>query len=126
MNPIPLTAPNGRIYAYACGRCHHIPGHGERLVVVPGFPDFNEVNRRYQAARLCCTCRACGAALGSEPDDPHPDRRGRGACSTCERWYGLCDGWRRVAMCVDIDAKTMDDYYAWQRVLWRLSEDEDS
>ncbi|MGO8993015.1 MAG: hypothetical protein ACLQVI_06790, partial [Polyangiaceae bacterium] len=35
MKPIPLRDPDGRVYAYACGECHHVvafdPAPGGRL-----------------------------------------------------------------------------------------------
>src|SRR5690349_9524264 len=64
MTPIPLTAPNGTLYGYACGVCHHMRAGAETL----GYPDGpvpSIVAASLREATECCTCY-CGGALTLE------------------------------------------------------------
>lgn len=75
MIPIPLTSPDGTVYAYACGVCHHVRSPNEMLVPIePGY--FAESSR--QDAERCCICMDCGAHLQG--------RRGI-VCDAC--WYAI-------------------------------------
>lgn len=60
MTPIPLTAPDGTVYSYACGSCHHIGGSGVMLVA----HDAEAIARCAESSRLdaerCCRCTLCG------------------------------------------------------------------
>lgn len=71
-DPIPLSAPGGTVYAYACGRCHRVAGG----VHVPGpvSPVDRLAGLSMQRATRCCVCQ-CGAAMS-------PTSRWR-ACDAC-------------------------------------------
>ena len=66
-SPIPLSAPDGTVYAYACGRCHRVAAgenvHPSRLARLS-----------LERATRCCVCQ-CGAAMS-------PTSRWR-ACDAC-------------------------------------------
>ena len=74
MNPIPLTH-KGRVYAYACGRCHLVhagacEGHRHGVKTIAALAaHFRE------QAEACCRCHECKAPLDGE--------RG-GKCPPCE------------------------------------------
>lgn len=57
--PIPLTAPDGRVYGYACGVCHEIGGGASRGTRKKG-PDKFLVENSCERATSCCTCERCG------------------------------------------------------------------
>jgi hypothetical protein len=64
MNPIPLTAPDGRVYAYACGQCHRVGGGSSLLgVTETDGPVPVLVRASLCDATSCCTCRDCGDRL---------------------------------------------------------------
>lgn len=58
--PIPLAAPDGAVYAYACGRCHRVAGG----VHVPGpvSPVARLAELSLHRATRCCVCQ-CGAPM---------------------------------------------------------------
>ncbi len=70
--PIPLAAPDGTVYAYACGRCHRVAGG----VHVPGpvSPVARLAELSLHRATRCCVCQ-CGAPMS-------PASRWR-ACDAC-------------------------------------------
>jgi len=68
-SPIPLAAPDGTVYAYACGTCHRVHVTYARSATI----DQRVASARRQAAR-CCVCD-CG-----EPADPTAFSRQCRAC----------------------------------------------
>ena len=56
MNSIPLTAPDGTVYAYACGEC-------KRVYVGYGAVLTDRVADSRVLATKCCLCLDCKAAL---------------------------------------------------------------
>lgn len=58
-DPIPLAAPDGTVYAYACGTCHSVHVTYARFATI----DQRVASSRRRAAR-CCVC-VCG-----KPADP--------------------------------------------------------
>jgi hypothetical protein len=60
MNPIPLSAPDGRIYSYACSECHRVPAHGHIGGDHDG-PSAQIIQSVCARAARCCTCRTCEA-----------------------------------------------------------------
>jgi len=55
MNSIPLSAPDGTVYAYACGECQLVsPGYGSSLAI--------RVAASKAAAESCCVCAVCKGA----------------------------------------------------------------
>lgn len=75
MKPISLRSPNGTIYAYACGVCHHIAGTGGSFLV--RVPPGTFAERALEEACACCRCRTCKRALKKA--------EGRfGNCAACE------------------------------------------
>jgi hypothetical protein len=62
-NPIPLADPQGVIYAYACGVCHHVRANSHFI----GPHDPERVDRMAKSyeddAARCCTCQRCGNVL---------------------------------------------------------------
>jgi hypothetical protein len=66
--PIPLTAPDGRLFGYACPRCLYY-----RLGVSGGTFEWRVEESERMAAR-CCTCLTCGTVLGK----PYESQ-----CGTC-------------------------------------------
>jgi hypothetical protein len=79
---VALTSPTGIVYAYACGACHHIGGHGEMLI----DHDAEAVARIAETSRVwaerCCKCDGCGL----------PSRRG----AFLTVWSGYCDACAKV------------------------------
>lgn len=65
-NPIPLAAPDGRVYAYACGHCHKLGamadqmGKPEEDAPPADGPDEGLAAFNREMAADCCTCRTCG------------------------------------------------------------------
>lgn len=61
MKPIPLAAPDGTIYTYACGECHNVQGGNFALpsarYSVAVTAEMAESYRSY--AELCCLCLRC-------------------------------------------------------------------
>lgn len=91
MNPIPLAAPNGIIYAYACGHCHHVSAGASKIVMpeTPGpFPELVEYS--LLSAEQCCTCRSCGCIVD----------RGLFSleCEKCERWTTFVRSWSFLSL----------------------------
>jgi hypothetical protein len=69
--PIPLSAPDGRIFGYACPRCLHF-----RCGIEGGtLAERVEYSRKY--ASSCCVCPGCGK----------PKKRGDWALNRCKKCY---------------------------------------
>lgn len=73
MKPIPLSAPNGTLYAYACGVCHNVRAGWTHFAQTEG-PMENGVHSSFLQAEQCCACRRCRAQL----DETY------GICATCK------------------------------------------
>lgn len=58
MNPIPLSAPDGRVYAYACGTCHLVAGGSTPMWREDG-PPARIVDGSKLQAESCCRCLQC-------------------------------------------------------------------
>jgi hypothetical protein len=56
--PIPLTAPDGRLFGYACPRCRYIRGGG-----ISGGTFEDRVGYSLEQASACCLCRDCSAVV---------------------------------------------------------------
>ena len=61
IRPIPLAAPDGTVYAYACGRCHRVAGGTH--VPGPVSPVARLAGYSLERATRCCVC-PCGAPSG--------------------------------------------------------------
>ena len=88
MNAIPLRAPSGLIYAYACGHCHHVPAFGAMLCMPdkPG-PIEQLVESSRRSATACCTCHSCDAF----------NPRGNGLyCKVCDWWLDWRNAWLHI------------------------------
>jgi len=85
MNPIPLSSPDGKVYAYACGHCHHVAA-GAAMLVAPDEPGPipHLVVRSLEAAKACCTCHSCGAFVG---------RKFSIECKVCSWWHAFGRVW---------------------------------
>ena len=90
MNPLPLTAPDGRVYAYACGVCHQVSGGVSKLVRLDG-PDESLVEGSCVGATSCCACLRCGALLSEER---------YGTCLACKP----AEERERAELCARLDA----------------------
>lgn len=55
--PIPLTAPDGRLFGYACARCLHIKSS------IEGGTFESRLQHSLEDALRCCSCRDCGKPL---------------------------------------------------------------
>ncbi len=58
--PIPLTKPDGTVYAHVCGVCGTIGGGGVARLTDEGATAVTEDSSRDDAER-CCVCRTCRA-----------------------------------------------------------------
>lgn len=74
-NPVPLTGPDGRTWAWACGRCNRLASCGSTLAAVEDIDD--QAERFLWDARDCCVCRICKQPT----DDAAPSHW---ECSRCE------------------------------------------
>jgi len=81
MNPIPLTGPDGGVYAYACGTCHHVSPGGDALLRHDG-PDDVAAQHSREMAESCCVCQRCGAVITEYGDLE---------CATCKPALDLHD-----------------------------------
>lgn len=78
MKPIALKDDGGRLYAYACGRCHNVAAGGHMLGAQDG-PDEDLVAHSLRDATRCCACWDCGAELGDH------GYFGSSRCAACEK-----------------------------------------
>ena len=58
--PIPLSKPDGTVYAYACGACGCIGGSSVTCLTEKGATAVPE-NESFDYATRCCVCRVCSA-----------------------------------------------------------------
>lgn len=88
--PIPLSAPDGQVYAYACCRCHHVGG-GMSIWGHPvtSGPVATLVESSLRDATRCCTCLGCGIG----PVDGF-------ACPDCARDQAHRRMWSSIACCM--------------------------
>jgi hypothetical protein len=63
MKPIPLSAPDGTVYAYACGVCRHVRTLGEMLVRKTKRDVVKMANESKRSAEACCRCFDCDKPL---------------------------------------------------------------
>jgi len=75
-SPIPLTDPEGRVWAYLCGNCHHVRGLADVMVDVTE-PVEHIVQMSLEQAERCCRCTKCGVPSSW-------NRRGAFHSSYCE------------------------------------------
>lgn len=63
-NAIPLSAPDGTVYAYACGVCHHVRASLSAMgpCDVEGVTRIAETNK--PDAERCCRCERCETVAG--------------------------------------------------------------
>ena len=73
MRPIPLAAPDGTVYAYACGLCRNVHAGSTQI---PRAEVARLAEEYLRAAEKCCVCD-CGA----------PAQRGswRRLCKACDK-----------------------------------------
>lgn len=103
MNPIPLTSPDGRIYAYACGVCHNVPASSYALGPWPANgPRERLAESSMVKAERCCTCSTCGAR-------PVP----LFGCDDCNRDRALRRMWSAIATCAARGFTTREQYEAY-------------
>lgn len=105
MNPIPLSAPSGRVYAYACGICHHTCASSElwgRPETSGPHEELVEASER--DAERCCTCLRCRR--------PGVD----GFCDDCNWDTWMRRLWDSIALCMLKGFTTEDelDEYTWR------------
>lgn len=117
MNPIPLSAPDGRIYAYACGRCHHVGG-GSSLI---GTHDADGPHKRLTASSLrdaegCCLCD-CGAMIESG--------RWGGQCVRCDWIRRFAYTWVDIGSAATLGLPTLEAYDEHVSRLRDCEEDDD-
>ena len=62
--PIPLTSPNGTVYAYACGQCRHVGGTGTMICAYTDEEVHTMAESSREEAERCCVCRGCGGLVG--------------------------------------------------------------
>lgn len=89
---IPLSSPDGAVYAYACSTCHHVGG-GSELLYTPDEPGPIQVlvESSLRDAESCCVCRACGGPA------PRGVRTGL-ECEACAHWSAFVRIFTTAAM----------------------------
>jgi hypothetical protein len=98
VTPIPLTAPDGTVYAYACGECRSVSAGSSYMSDRYTDEQVRELAKSslYMAAR-CCACRKCGAYKGTRYDADRNDH-----CAGCwengerARWEAHREKWQRL------------------------------
>lgn len=99
---LPLSAPDGTVYAYVCTTCRRVRVSGELLVARYEDEHVERMaqSSRHQAER-CCTCRDCEIELPERAlfDDPITlGDRPRNVCHDCwERTRPAREEWAREA-----------------------------
>ena len=65
MNAIPLRSPDGTVYTWACGVCHHVRANSERMLR-NGPDDVKDLAEDHHAsAEDCCKCRRCESVISA-------------------------------------------------------------
>lgn len=80
--PIPLADPQGRVWAYLCGHCHHLGAQPE-LLVGQDEPTEDLVESSRGDAERCCTCCRCGK-LSAGPGERMFHSRPCAACKPAD------------------------------------------
>jgi hypothetical protein len=57
---IPLRSPDGIVYAWACGACHHVQHPGEMMGPLGPEDVARTAEHALVYADRCCTCASCG------------------------------------------------------------------
>lgn len=67
MNSIPVTDPDGNIWAYMCGTCRKrcYEASGVMIAGVYQVPSVNQYNFMKRSADNCCTCRDCSIPVAA-------------------------------------------------------------
>ncbi len=104
MNPIELKSPDGRVYAYACGVCHHVRAGAEKWGhETTNGPHADLVEWSLRDATRCCTCMTCG-------------RPGSWSyCENCERDIAARHMWSSIATCMQRGITTREQYDEYQQ-----------
>lgn len=91
MNPIPLAAPDGQVYAYACSHCRHVGG-GSSLLCPPPSDGPHEilVESSLSDATRCCICPTCSAVM--------PLNYWGWECAACKQWHDFCFLWHTLTV----------------------------
>jgi hypothetical protein len=74
VNAVPLTNPDGRVVAWQCGVCLHIPSVG--AMYMGEAPVVAYANSSKRSAESCCRCERCGGGLS--------DGYRHGVCAKCK------------------------------------------
>jgi hypothetical protein len=108
VKPIPLSSPDGTVYAYACSVCHQVAsdvGVVRRAATGP-IPVLVEMSLK--RAGHCCTCIGCGASLGNE------EREAWGvSCGDCSRDWAARRMWLSIACCAQHGFSTQAEFDAY-------------
>jgi hypothetical protein len=96
--PIPLAAPDGTVYAYACGRCNRVSVMGHTLMPVEDIG--GQAERSREEAADCCVCRTCGAPVEAE-------NRGYRSCVQCDEACRAKNRAEAAARVADLAARGM-------------------
>lgn len=102
MTPIPLSAPDGQVYAYACGVCHQVRIGAEMARARLSGPIADLVEWSMESASECCACRRCGVG----PIDDYE-------CSDCSRDWRAALMWSRISLCMQggiASAEQLDEF----------------
>lgn len=79
--PLPLAAPDGTVYCWACSTCHHIAA-GTVKIAQHAPEDVAELAVYFRhRAEVCCRCRKCGG-----PAPRYTEQRVNDVCAAC--WEG--------------------------------------
>lgn len=76
--PLPLSAPDGQILAWACGVCRSVTGGGTSLAPDPADRIKMETEVSHREATRCCTCPRCGGRWETAPLEQN-----NGVCDSC-------------------------------------------
>lgn len=116
MNSIPLTAPDGTVYAYACGEC-------KRVYVGYGAVLTDRVADSRVLATKCCLCLDCKAALSDHyKGSPsaictpcHQKRRDAEAAAQLKRVEKSLNPEAALELLEEMESYCRDSYYgnAW-------------
>lgn len=106
MRPIPLAAPDGQIYAYACSHCRHVAGGSSSLMFPPKIdgPHRELVESSHRGATNCCICHSCGMLVELETWGIR--------CADCQRADEWMRMWGNLAIAISEGITTRE---AWAR-----------